>query len=94
MFQHVTADDKSDGMSCQIGTRAEHGKMPQGIHVANMPIDAVISELHYFKGLGARGWGGRDRTSEWRNQNQLEYPMISRRIWKKSGKCPSILSIG
>ena len=30
------------------------------------------------------GWGGRDRTSEWRNQNQLDYSTISRRVWKKS----------
>jgi hypothetical protein len=30
------------------------------------------------------GWGGRDRTSEWRNQNQLDYSTISRRIWKKA----------
>jgi hypothetical protein len=29
------------------------------------------------------GWGGRDRTSEWRNQNQLDCSTISRRIWKK-----------
>ena len=29
------------------------------------------------------GWGGRDRTSEWRNQNPLDYPTISRRVWKK-----------
>jgi hypothetical protein len=28
------------------------------------------------------GWGGRNRTSEWRNQNLLDYLMISRRIWK------------
>ena len=32
------------------------------------------------------GWGGRDRTSEWRNQNPFDYAMISRRIWKKSEK--------
>ncbi|WP_213287332.1 hypothetical protein [Bradyrhizobium sp. sGM-13] len=31
-----------------------------------------------------RGWGGRDRTSEWRNQNQLDYSTISSRIWKKA----------
>jgi hypothetical protein len=31
-------------MSCQVRARAEHGKelMPQGIHVANVPIDAAI----------------------------------------------------
>ncbi|MGY4258133.1 hypothetical protein ACVI1L_005201 [Bradyrhizobium sp. USDA 4516] len=35
------------------------------------------------------GWGGRDRTSEWRNQNQFDYSTISRGIWKKSGKWAS-----
>jgi hypothetical protein len=37
------------------------------------------------------GWGGRDRTSEWRNQNQLDYP--TRRIWKKRPKRPLATSI-
>ena len=39
------------------------------------------------------GWGGRDRTSEWRNQNQFDYSTISRRIWKKGSKCPLAISI-
>jgi hypothetical protein len=30
------------------------------------------------------GWGGRDRTSEWRNQNQFDYSTISKRIWKRA----------
>jgi hypothetical protein len=32
------------------------------------------------------GWGARIRTWEWRNQNQLDYPIIVRRIWKKRSK--------
>jgi hypothetical protein len=39
------------------------------------------------------GWGGRDRTSEWRNQNQFDYSTISKRIWKKGSKCPLAISI-
>jgi hypothetical protein len=39
------------------------------------------------------GWGGRDRTSEWRNQNQLNYPRISRRILKKQPKRALAISI-
>jgi len=39
------------------------------------------------------GWGGRDRTSEWRNQNPLDYSMISRRIWKKWSKSSLAISI-
>jgi hypothetical protein len=38
-------------------------------------------------GLG--GWGGRIRTSAWRNQNQLDYPTISTRIWKNRLKTRS-----
>jgi hypothetical protein len=40
-----------------------------------------------------RGWGGRDRTSEWRNQNPLDYSAISRRIWKKWSKHPLAIPI-
>jgi hypothetical protein len=32
------------------------------------------------------GWGARIRTWEWRNQNQPDYPIIVRRIWKKRSK--------
>jgi hypothetical protein len=39
------------------------------------------------------GWGGRDRTSEWRNQNQLDYSTISSRIWKKRANSPLVISI-
>ena len=39
------------------------------------------------------GWGGRDRTSEWRNQNQLDYSTISTGIWKKWIKRPLATSI-
>ena len=39
------------------------------------------------------GWGGRDRTSEWRNQNLLDYITISRRIWKKWSKSSLAISI-
>jgi len=42
---------------------------------------------------GMAGWGGRDRTSEWRNQNQFDYLTISKRIWKKGSKCPLAISI-
>jgi hypothetical protein len=37
--------------------------------------------------------GRRDRTSEWRNQNQFDYSTISRRIWKDGSKCPLAISI-
>lgn len=30
-----------------------------------------------FRGSGASGWGGRDRTSEWRNQNPLPYRLAT-----------------
>ena len=43
---------------------------------------------------GLRGWGGRDRTSEWRNQNQFDYSTFSGRIWKKRSKHASAISIG
>jgi hypothetical protein len=39
------------------------------------------------------GWGGRDRTSEWRNQTQLDYSMISKRIWKKHPQPTPAISI-
>jgi hypothetical protein len=39
------------------------------------------------------GWGARIRTWEWRNQNQLDYPTISRRIWKKRPKHALAISI-
>ena len=39
------------------------------------------------------GWGGRDRTSESRNQNPLDYSAISRRIWKKWSKHPLAIPI-
>jgi hypothetical protein len=32
------------------------------------------------------GWGARIRTWEWRNQNPIDYPTISRPIWKKRPK--------
>jgi hypothetical protein len=41
-----------------------------------------------FSGLEP-GWGGRTRTSEWRNQNLLDYPIISMGIWEKSVKTGS-----
>jgi hypothetical protein len=37
--------------------------------------------------------GGRIRNSVWRNQNQLDYPTISTRIWKKSAKRALAISI-
>jgi hypothetical protein len=39
-----------------------------------------------FRESGAYGWGGRDRTSEWRNQNLFDYSMFSMRIWKNAEK--------
>jgi hypothetical protein len=39
------------------------------------------------------GWGGRIRTSVWRNQNPLDYPMISTRIWKKRRRHAPAVSI-
>ena len=41
----------------------------------------------------ASGWGGRDRTSEWRNQNQFDYSMIPICIWKKAQNCAPTISI-
>jgi hypothetical protein len=41
----------------------------------------------------SNGWGGRDRTSEWRNQNQLDCSTISGRIWKKDLKSRLAISI-
>jgi hypothetical protein len=35
------------------------------------------------------GWGARIRTWEWRNQNQLDYPTISKRILEKTTKTGS-----
>jgi hypothetical protein len=46
-----------------------------------------------FKAAGHAGWGGRDRTSEWRNQNPLDYSMILTRIWKKAQNCVPAISI-
>src|ERR1700756_5173548 len=40
------------------------------------------------------GWGGRDRTSEWRNQNPLDYSTISRRAWKRWSKQALAIPIG
>jgi len=40
------------------------------------------------------GWSGRDRTSEWRNQNPFDFPRISARIWKKGQNRPLAISIG
>jgi hypothetical protein len=39
------------------------------------------------------GWGARIRTWEWRNQNQLDYSMTSRRIWKNRPKRALAISI-
>jgi hypothetical protein len=47
-----------------------------------------------FKGgRWCAGWGGRDRTSEWRNQNPFDFPIISRRVWKKWPKDAPAISI-
>ncbi|WP_128962240.1 hypothetical protein [Bradyrhizobium guangzhouense] len=50
--------------------------------------------MHYFKGLEVAWLGGRDRTSEWRNQNLLDYSTISKRIWKKWSIPDPVISIG
>ena len=42
---------------------------------------------------GLTGWGGRDRTSEWRNQNPPDYSMIPTRIWKNAQNCALTISI-
>ncbi|MEY9230640.1 hypothetical protein ABIF68_009962 [Bradyrhizobium japonicum] len=46
-----------------------------------------------FRGSGASGWGGRDRTSEWRNQNPLDSSTTSMRVWKKGQKRPPAIPI-
>jgi hypothetical protein len=48
-----------------------------------------LRELNDF----SLGWGKTDRTSEWRNQNQFDYPTISRRVWKKRPKHALAISI-
>jgi hypothetical protein len=51
-----------------------------------------------FKRLRGRGWGGRDRTSEWRNQNQAVSRTISRRIlnfgWRNTPRDINYLAAG
>jgi len=49
--------------------------------------------LHSELSSLSAGWGGRDRTSEWRNQNPLDYSAVSRRIWKKWAKYAPAISI-
>ena len=51
------------------------------------------SYLHNEPSALRPGWGGRDRTSEWRNQNPFDYITISRRIWKKWSKGPPAISM-
>jgi hypothetical protein len=63
--------------------------------VQETPLLTALSRLPKETGseAGLRGWGGRDRTSEWRNQNQLDYSTISGSIWKKGRKCLLAISI-
>jgi hypothetical protein len=46
--------------------------------VTDLP-DCLHNELSSL----SAGWGGRDRTAEWRNQNLFDYSVISERVWKK-----------
>ena len=41
-----------------------------------------------------RGWGGRTRTSEWRNQNPAISPVLSMLILKNNPNSTDYLSIG
>ena len=55
-------------------------------------IGDMVSDYNKLSALRP-GRGGRDRTSEWRNQNRLDYSTISKRIWKKGSKCPLAISV-
>jgi hypothetical protein len=50
----------------------------------NAGFSAAYREVRRLADM--RGWGGRIRTSGWRNQNQLDYPTISTRIWDNRSK--------
>jgi hypothetical protein len=45
-----------------------------------------------FRPGGTIWLGGRDRTSEWRNQNQFGYSTISKSIWKRELERPPTIS--
>jgi NADPH:quinone reductase-like Zn-dependent oxidoreductase len=58
----------------QLGAHVATTASPRGEALVGLGADVVID------------WGARIRTWEWRNQNQLDYPTISRRIWKERPK--------
>ena len=44
---------------------------------AAWPTERSVSRLHKRGSVSGDGWGGRDRTSEWRNQNPLPYRLAT-----------------
>ena len=73
-----------NGMSCQIRTRTEHGKelMPEGIHIACVPIDAAI------------GWTQEDGTRAHRLAERLSTTTWPTRTASRKPICSCIASIG
>src|SRR5262252_3234522 len=65
-----------------------HSGQRQRIPFFQMRKIPAREQEHFGKQFSALtvGWGARIRTWEWRNQNQFDYPTISRRIWKKRSK--------
>ena len=73
-----------NGMSCQIRTRTEHGRelMPEGIHIACVPIDAAI------------GWTQEDGTRAHRLAERLSTTTWPTRTASRKPICSCIASIG
>ena len=56
-------------------------------------VAPILSNRISLTEIGLAGWGARIRTWEWRNQNPLDYPTISTRIWKNRPKRALAISI-
>ena len=56
-------------------------------------LPSQVGLVSIFRGRGGAGWGGRDRTSEWRNQNPLPYRLATpQQAGTREGSIRSIAS--
>ena len=62
------------------GLYALHGTPRPMCRRAAHQLPSQAGFVSDFRRSLSAGWGGRDRTSEWRNQNLFDYPTISRRV--------------
>src|ERR1700744_4226859 len=74
----VFADEAGD-FRWILAKVADFRRLETGQNSLKIPINAGFVALLWTLSLVERvvGWGGRDRTSEWRNQNPLPYRLAT-----------------